>query len=49
MSEGDGQFVYAGMVVDECAVPEGPSAIADYMAVLVALYLIQVGAVPWSM
>lgn len=35
------QFVYAGMVVDECAVPEGPSAIADYMAVLVALYLIQ--------
>ena len=27
------QFVYAGMVVDDCAVPEGPSALAQYLAV----------------
>ena len=31
----------AGMVLDDCAVPEGPSALVQYMAVLVALYLIE--------
>ena len=35
------QFIYAGMVIDDCAVPEGPSALVQYMAVLVALYLIE--------
>ena len=29
------------MVLDDCAVPEGPSALVQYMAVLVALYLIE--------
>jgi len=35
------QFIYAGMVIDDCAVPEGPSALVQYIAVLVALYLIE--------
>jgi hypothetical protein len=30
-----------GMVLDDCAVPEGPSALVQYIAVLVALYLIE--------
>jgi hypothetical protein len=26
------QFIYAGMVIDDCAVPEGPSALVQYIA-----------------
>ena len=35
------QFIYIGMVVDDCAVPDGPRALGGYVAVLVALYLIE--------
>jgi ATP-binding cassette subfamily B protein len=35
------QFIYAGMVMDDCAIPDGPSSLGEYIAVLVALYLIE--------
>ena len=28
------QFIYAGMVMDDCAIPDGPSNLGDYIAVL---------------
>jgi len=35
------QFIYVGMIVDDCAIPDGPNTLPEYTAVLVALYLIE--------